>query len=101
MFGILFVDVFLCLGYHYISALYEYVRENQRVASLPVATMQKIHRMTGIILAIIITLIRGIQRFGKDFAVEAEDEVVFLEPDHSDKAKSIFSRGAREDMNAL
>ena len=26
MFGILFVDVFLCLGYHYISSLYEYVR---------------------------------------------------------------------------
>lgn len=201
MFGILFVDVFLCLGYHYISSLYEYVRENQRVASLPVATMQKIHRMTGIIgalllflfllpallygrefepdlttdkplltyedmldegprqpsdpeisnkqilaeinsqiretpkwlrdltrilgyvfavgiiLGIVIAIIHSIRRFGKDFAVEEEDEVVFLESErdaeladnagmqalHDAYEKARYSENGctREDMNAL
>lgn len=56
LFGILFVDIFICLSFHYISALYEYVRENQHVASLPVATMSKIHRMTGIIGALLLFL---------------------------------------------
>lgn len=179
LFGILFADVFLCLSYHYISSLYEYVRQNQRVANLPVVTMKKIHRMTGIIaalllflfllpsllfgrefepdlttekplftfeevldegsgqpsdpeiineqileqinsqiretpkwlrdltrilgylfgagiiLGIIFAIIQNIRRLGKDFAVEEEDEVIFLEPEYSN-TKRIFSRTIRE-----
>lgn len=175
MFAILFADIFICIGYHYISALYEYVRQNRRVASLPVAAMHQIHRLIGIIGAlllflfllpsllygrefepdfttdkpllhiektveeqppestpaggagidfrealdiqqkddpkwiltlarilgyilsvlivftVIVTIIRGIRRFGKDFSVEEEDEVVFLKPDHGDRSQRFFT----------
>lgn len=179
MFAILFVDIFLCLLYHYISALYEYARTNQHVANFPLKTMQKIHRMTGIIgglllvlfllpavlygrefqpdlttdkpllsfdevmeekqqysapeivdtqlmeamnsrkkeppkwilylakiigyivsavfiVALTIQMIRGIRGLGRDFSVEEEDEVVFLEPDLTDSVKRIFRSGKRD-----
>lgn len=179
MFALFFVDIFLCLGYYYISSLYEYVRQNQRVANFPLKTMQKIHRMTGIIgglllvlfllpavlygrefqpdlttdrplvtydkggqempefsapeivdtqlmeamnsqkkeppkwilylakmigyicsvifaVALTVQMIRGIRRLGKDFSVEEEDEVVFLESDHTDSVKGIFRSRGRE-----
>lgn len=56
MFAILFVDIFLCLGYHYISSLYEYARANQNVANFPLSTMKKIHRMTGMIGGLLLVL---------------------------------------------
>lgn len=180
MFALLFVDIFLCLGYHYISSLYEYARKNQHVANFPLKTMQKIHRMTGIIgglllilfllpavlygrefqpdlttdkpllsfdevmeetqqysapeevadtqivdfrnfqekdspkwiyylakmigyvcsaifiIALAIRMIRAVRKLGKDFSVEEEDEVVFLEPDHTDSVKGIFRSRGRE-----
>lgn len=180
MFGIMFVDVFLCLGYYYISSLYEYARANQEVANFPFKTMCRIHRMSGIIGALLLVLfllpavlygrefqpdlttdkplvefeeperatqqveytpeiadtqlieamksqnretpqwllnlckimgyvcaiffiimfalqvIRHFKRMGKDFSVEEEDEVVFLEPDQTDSVAGIFRRKGRD-----
>lgn len=56
MFGTLLLDIFLCLSYNYISCLYEYIRKNQYVANLPVSSMQKIHRTTGWIGALLLVL---------------------------------------------
>ena len=71
----------------------------------------------GIILGIVIAIIHSIRRFGKDFAVEEEDEVVFLESErdaeladnagmqalHDAYEKARYSENGctREDMNAL
>ncbi len=179
MFAILFVDIFLCLGFHYISSLYEFARSNQSVANFPLSTMKKIHRMTGIIGCLLLALfllpavlfgrefepdlttnepllkfedvmhetqmayepeitdtqlieamdiqktetpewllyltkilgylgmavllsaftvgvIRRIKNLGKDFSVEEEDEVVFLEPDKTDSITGIFRKKGRD-----
>lgn len=179
MFAILFVDIFLCLGYHYISSLYEYARANQNVANFPLSTMKKIHRMTGmigglllvlfllpavlygrefepdlttkkpllkfedvmretqvayepeitdtqlieamdiqkteapkwllylfkmlgylgmavLIIAFAVGVIRRIKNLGRDFSVEEEDEVVFLEPDKTDSVTGIFRKKGRD-----
>ncbi len=180
MFGILFADVFLCLGYRYISSLYEYARANQEVANFPYKTMRRIHRVIGITGALLLVLfllpavlygrefepdlttdrpllefkepppetqqeeyapeitdtqlmeamkiqnrpapkwllnlckilgyicavflivmfarqiIRGMKRMGKNFSVEEEDEVVFLEPDRTDSVTGIFRRKKRD-----
>jgi hypothetical protein len=68
MFGMLFADVFLMLAYHYVSALYEYIRQNQRVANLPVTTMQRIHRMIGYFAAPLLFLfLLPALLYGKEF----------------------------------
>lgn len=56
LYGIFLVDVFVSLGYQYISALYEFVRTNRRLASLPLASMHRIHRLLGIIGALLLAL---------------------------------------------
>lgn len=56
LFGMVFVDIFVCLSYQYISALYDYVSANRRLASLPLSSMHRIHRLLGIAGALLLTL---------------------------------------------
>lgn len=90
MFGLLFADIFVCLGFCYINALYEYIRQNQKVASLPVQTMGKIHRFTGIIGALLLVLfLLPSLLYGKEFKLhltaetsdQTYDEVMYQEPE--------------------
>jgi hypothetical protein len=56
LFGIVFLDLFVCLGFCYGDALCGYVSENQKIAHLPVSAMRRIHRMTGIFAAALLLL---------------------------------------------
>ena len=56
MFAMVLVDAFVIVGHHYVGALYEYVCQSQKVANLPLRTMQKIHRIIGCLGAIVLAL---------------------------------------------
>lgn len=47
IFYMVLVDVFLYFLYHYHYEFYQYVRENQSIANLPVRTMGRIHKVIG------------------------------------------------------
>jgi hypothetical protein len=82
MFGILFVDVFLMLAYHYISALYEYIRKNQKVANLPVATMRRIHRMIGYFaIPLLFLFLLPSLLYGKEFQPDLTRDTPLLKID--------------------
>jgi hypothetical protein len=56
LFGIVFVDLFVCLGFCYGDGLCRYVSENQKIAHLPVSAMRRIHRMNGIFAGVLLLL---------------------------------------------
>lgn len=56
LFAMVFADIFVCLGYRYISALYEYIRTNRRLIGLPLNAMKKIHQLAGISGALLLAL---------------------------------------------
>lgn len=56
LFGMVFADIFVCLSYQYISALYDYVSANRRLASLPLNSMHRIHHLLGLAGALLLAL---------------------------------------------
>lgn len=56
LFAMVFADIFVCLGYRYISALYEYIRANRRLTGLPLNVMKKIHQLAGIAGTLLLAL---------------------------------------------
>lgn len=49
-------DVFLCFLYHYQYEFYRYIRENRALANLPFRTMERIHRVIGIMAVLLMIL---------------------------------------------
>jgi hypothetical protein len=79
LFGIVFFDIFVCLGFRYLYAFYRYVGANQSVARLPVSTMAKIHRMTGIFAAVVLLLfLLPAVLYGREFRINPYVDQPFL-----------------------
>lgn len=71
MFAMVFIDVFVIVGYHYCDALHQYVCQNRKVANLPLTTMRNIHRIIGILGALLLTLaLLPSVLFGHEFDIQ-------------------------------
>jgi hypothetical protein len=79
LFGIVFFDIFVCLGFRYLYAFHRYVGANRRVARLPVSTMAKIHRMTGIFAAVLLLFfLLPAVLYGREFRINPYVDQPFL-----------------------
>jgi hypothetical protein len=68
IFMLVFIDIFICLGYCYFNALYRYVGDNKNIAHLPIFAIKKIHRMTGAFAALLLLIFMLPALFyGKEF----------------------------------
>lgn len=81
LFGIVFADIFVCLSYQYISALYEYIRSNQRLEHLPLASMRRIHRLVGVGFALVLALfLLPSLLYGREFDLRPASKEPVLTP---------------------
>jgi hypothetical protein len=68
IFMLVFIDIFICLGYCYFNSLYRYVGDNKNIAQLPIFSIKKIHRMTGVFAALLLLIFMlPALLYGKEF----------------------------------
>lgn len=88
-FSALLADIFLCLGFSYISSLYEYIRKNQSVSNLPVSSMSRIHRTSGIIGALLLVLfLLPAILYGREFEPDLTTDKPLLTSEETTEEKS-------------
>lgn len=56
-FLLLLADVFVCFFHCYLRRMWNFIKENQRIANLPVRTIQKVGKIVLVIAAILLTLL--------------------------------------------
>ncbi|MDD6481209.1 MAG: hypothetical protein PUF65_02865 [Lachnospiraceae bacterium] len=91
-FTMLFADILICAAFYYMNALHTYIHKNRHVASLPVQTMKKSHRMIGILGALLFVLfLLPSALYGREFLPNLKAEkptLTFMEVMHSTQEPS-------------
>ena len=56
MFTVVLFDIFIFFAFSYINSFHEYIHKNRRVANLPIQTMNRSHRMIGLLSGMLLVL---------------------------------------------
>ncbi len=56
MFFLLLAEVFICFMYHYLNRMWDFIRNNRKIANLPAAAIQRVGRVLLLMAAILLTL---------------------------------------------
>lgn len=83
MFYLLFADVFICFFCQYLDGMHEFIRDHQKIANLPVETMQKTGKLIlKIAVLLLLLFVLPSALYGKDPVAEA---IAGYEPEQIEK----------------